>query len=179
MTDKKENSLFGNILLILLFTIMGLAVIAPIIMGIYEFWSASDDFTTPFVLYAGMSGLLLTLLWIGLGGVLFFCVKMRFEYIGMIISAIFYMVIWFGVYALYEEPLTKYYVATVINQDQKKYEYCGYQYKTQSKEQYSKIFVFAKADVGCEPYEQLGLRKLDTQKARNAIDELNRKFRKD
>ena len=179
--NLKNNTLGSRILTGFFIILMLLCAFTPIVMGVNEFTSAHDDFTTAFVIYSGMSGLLITVVW----STLIICIVIfaklshgsekndKKANFGGIIFGILFFAMWMWVFYTFEKPLTLYYVENYINIDGKEYILCDEKNKTASKSQYSKVFLFAKKEIGCEPYNALKLRTLDRRKDKRKIQDLN------
>ncbi len=178
----KERSL-GKMLIAGFFIILLLlCVFAPIVIGINEFITAHSSFTQPFVLYSGMSGLLIALIWSLMILGIYALTKIdpetettRSKLTSALFGVLFFGV-WIWIFYTYEKPLTLYYVETYINIEGTEYVLCDEKNKTTNKSQYSKVFVFAKKDVGCSPYEALNLRTLDRKKDTQKIEDLNAQY---
>ncbi|MGN7437324.1 MAG: hypothetical protein ACTHOO_01675 [Alcanivorax sp.] len=161
--------------------IMLLCAIIPIAMGINDFTSARDDFTTAFVIYNGMSGLLIAFVWSLLIISIVALIKLtpntdkndkksKFQ---ALFFGIAFFAFWLWTFYTFEKPLTLYYVENYINIDGKEYILYDEKNKTASKSQYSKVFLFAKKEIGCEPYDALELRTLDRKKDTRKVQDLN------
>ena len=117
----KERSL-GKMLIAGFFIILLLlCVFAPIVIGINEFITAHSSFTQPFVLYSGMSGLLIALIWSLMILGIYALTKIdpetettRSKLTSALFGVLFFGV-WIWIFYTYEKPLTLYYVETYIN----------------------------------------------------------------
>mgnify|MGYP000689936237 CR=1 FL=1 len=177
MNEQTQNqTLLAKFITGVFILILVACFVVPIAMGIQEFVQASDIFTAPFVLYSGVSGLMVAFVWFYFWLVVAVGIKMKINKWTGAFGGIIVCVVWLAFFHFCEAPLTYYYVDKYINEEAKEYVSCGYQHKTTNKSQYSKIFVFAQADIGCAPYEALGLRKIGGKKGRKAIEKLNEKY---
>tara|TARA_R110001592_G_scaffold3525_12_gene19919 strand:- start:17301 stop:17894 length:594 start_codon:yes stop_codon:yes gene_type:complete len=175
----KERSLGAMLIMGFFILILLVCVLAPIVMGLSEFITAQSSFNKAFVLYSGMSGLLIAIVWSLLILGIFMLTKMspdvdtkKSKLISALFGALFFG-LWIWIFYSFERPLTLYYVDHYINKEGTEYVLCDGKHKTTNKSQYSQIFVYARNDVGCSPYDALKLRTLDKPSDREKIERLN------
>ena len=181
MADKPNRSFVEYIIWIILILIFGASTFGVLGYALYEAFTEMQKFDESFVFFKGVGSLMIAAFWVGIIAFLFASLKAQIfqgmtKIKGAILGGILALTL-IGSFLLFEEVLTLKYIKLFVNNDQSRYVYCGSFNKTKSRSQFSKIYVFAKTDVGCGPYFSLGLKKLDDRKADKVIENLNRKFR--
>lgn len=179
ITPKKTN--VGGIIF---FVFMGLIVLTPIVVGIYGFIKQNEIFSEPFVIYSGIGELMIVFVWSLL--ILAFTVSMLItiklnksemcKWVGIILGLIC-VTLWIAFFEFYEEKTTIWYANNYLISKEQPYVFCDGRMKTSGKSSYSKDYVFARADIGCEPFKKSKARKQHTYREfSKKIDELNEQF---
>ncbi len=175
---KKQGPLIKFVVVPILLTIFIGACITPIVFGLYEFISQME-FRDAIILYTGISGLMIAVIWVLLGLSIYAFTQTNIapdtkkEKVSAAFLGAGFFVLWIAAFHYFEKPLTLAYVNGTINAQSQEYVFCDAKNKTASKSQYSQVFVFARKDIGCEPYAALRLKKLDTKNAKEKIQKLN------